>query len=608
MSDREDLERDIAEEDQLFALLRHGGPRVAIPPFAEVVRRAETRRSVGPSLALAAAALLVVVAVAAIGALRPSSTPGTAIASGSPAPPSSAVTSGCGEIPAGALVHAPQAGKWLRMSLDAVQPTDAQTNQLRWLIRFAVPAGAPGPATLTISGTTSPGENAVKIRAGDRLFQQVLGYELVEPQQRSIAAGEVLTIQPCSTLVMVARMAGPLIDGTFPYSVTVENIGLPEGGTITATLDVRLSCTNRTRTCGPVDAQSTAAPTSTPVAGVLKTDFGLIYDGVRQGWEKGSAPLVRREGETSFAVGELAPSFFNQFNGAISPDGRRAVYFAQRQGEPWALYLLDGAHPNDQRKLLALPIGVPDGEIPGGPLVWSADGDGIAFVVLDAGANQGVTPKYSAIHTLDFSTGKVAELARVEGGSRYAIVGWDRARSTLAALLSPDRGPTSTYLVLSGAAQRTWPLDAVYAMAPSPDARDVAALRCDKDTGPCTSLWTWPLDDFGARTDQHIGSGLSLGLIGWRPGTDELGLLVGTPNAAFDRIEVWSATGGTQVVYRGASERTFFRADGSAIFSAGNGEAIVIDLSTGTVSPVPFPAPQQPYEIGRLRASIRLGG
>ena len=102
---------------------------------------------------------------------------------------------------------------------------------------------------------------------------------------------------------------------------------------MTETLGLPLSCANQTRRCTPVDVTVVATPAATPAPGVLKPDFGVIYDGIRQGYDKGSAPLLRREGEMNTAVGELAPSFFNHFIGAVSTDGRRAAYFAQREGQ-----------------------------------------------------------------------------------------------------------------------------------------------------------------------------------------------------------------------------------------------------------------------------------
>lgn len=600
MSDRDDLERDMAEEDVLASILRPSDQPGSIPPFAEVARRAELHRQMSPAFALAAATALVLVVIAGIGGWRAAST--GAGPSASPVPSatrdSSASAPPCfAPPPAAALVGARASGQWLQTSLDAVQPTDPQTNQLHWVLRFMVPQGAPGPATVYASARISVSS------PNDR--QKILGYEITEPQRSAVGESEALSVKPCNSLVLVVRMAGPLIDGTFPYTIAVEKVDRPEGGTVTESFDVRLACSNRTHTCVVADAAATPVATPTVVAGVLNPEFAIIYDGVRQGWEKGSAPLVRREGQDYIAVGELAPSFFNKPNVAVAPDGRRAVYFAQRLNEPWALYLLDGARPNEQRVLATIPQ-----EIPAGTLVWSGDGSGVAFVVLDEGANQGVIPKYSAVRTLDVSSRAVTEVGRVEGGSHYQLVGWDRSNGRLGAMVVPHGEAPRTYVVLSSAGNRSWNLEGAYSAVGAPNGRDVAAVVCQGPTRWC-SFWTWKLEDFDTRVDQKFGSDLSMGIIGWRPGTGEVGVLVSSIGGGPSRIELWSAAAGRRVVF-GPGERVsgdaFFRADGSAlVITLALDEAVVVDLASGRTSPLPLPAPQAPWVIGRPRASIRLG-
>lgn len=599
MSDRSDFQRDIAEEDEVSALLRSADARPTVPPFSEVTRRAEQHRDVSPGLAFVAAALVVAVAVTGIAGWRAASTAPATSPMPSPTLNASASAPPCfAPPPATALIGARPSGQWLQTSLDAVQPTDPQTNQLHWVLRFMVPQGAPAAATVFAHARISVST------PNDR--QLILGYEVTEPQRSAVGDSEALSVKPCNSLVLVVSMAGPLIDGTFPYTIAVEKVALPEGGTVTESFDVRLACSNRTRTCVVADAAATAVPTPTPVAGVLKPEFGIIYNGVRTGWEKGSAPLVRREGEANLAVGELAPSYFNQFGGTVTPDGRRAAYFAQRQDEPWALYLLDGARPNEQRVLRTFPDDLPAA----GP-VWSGDGSGVAFVVINKEANQGVKPNYSAIRTLDLVTGAVTEVARVTDGSGYTIVGWDKANGRLAAMIAPHGEAPTTYIVFSGAGKREWKLDGGYSAVAAPNGRDVAAILCQGPTIAC-SFWTWKLDDFDSRADQKFGPGLSMGIIGWRPGTGDVGIYVTSiAGGAPGRIELWSATDGRRVVFGPGDRATgdaFFRADGSAlVVTLALDEAVVVDLASGRTSPLPLPVPQAPWEIGRLRGSIRLG-
>src|SRR5260221_13862409 len=125
---------------------------------------------------------------------------------------------------------------------------------------------------------------------------------------------------------------------------------------------------------------SAPAATATSNPALLRTSFGVIYWGARQGWEPGSAPQILPEGRTT-TVGQLAGSFYNQFHGAVSQDGRRAIYAAQPEmNGPWGYYLLDGPKPTEQRRLLALP-----NENLGAAL-WSPDLNAVALTAQAGGA------------------------------------------------------------------------------------------------------------------------------------------------------------------------------------------------------------------------------
>jgi hypothetical protein len=491
-------------------------------------------------------------------------------------------------------------GNSLITSLEYVQPTDQQTNQVNWIVRFLLSPSASAPATIGVQAEITT------ISPGGRSFLQVLGYDLIEPSRGALSEGQVLTLDPCKALTLQIRTGGPVRDGVFTYDVAINKVTLPEGGTIQENLTVELSCSSRTLTCGRVLAGASPTPTATPNAALLKPSFGVIYSGVRQGYAAGLSMQVRREGETKTAVGELAPSYFNQWNGAVAPDGRRAVYFAQPQSGAWTLYLFDGAKPTEQRALLTLP-----GEVGFQPM-WSGDGAGVAFTVIDQ-LGYGATPAYSAIRTLDLASGLVTERARITGGSAYTLVGWDRANATLAATIVPhaDQGPLM-YVVLSGTTQRTWTLDARYSAVASPDARDVVGVKCEGLQIGC-SLWTWKLGDFDTRVDRKIGTGLSVGIIGWRPGTNEVALQISGITATVGlSIELWSASAGSRhVVYASSASfdnGSFFRADGTALIVVTEAnQAFVVDLVSARTTQLPVPAPDPAFEIGRPSASVRLG-
>jgi len=475
-----------------------------------------------------------------------------------------------------------------------------------------VPSGSPGPAIVDVRARfTVAGQAAL----------QVLGYDLVEPNQRPVREDELVDVAPCQTAVLAIRTGGPLLDGTFPYELLIEKVGLPEGATVTERFAVDLACSNRTFTCSPAAVGATPMPTPTPAAGVLDPHFGVIYSGTWADVGVRTPPLVRREGETIVAVGELAPSvpYRNAFYGTVSPDGHRAVYFSQPPNEPWGLYLLDGARPNEQRRLVTIP-----GEIPWGTPVWAGDGGGVAFVANVYGPSpfQNFAPTtYSAIRLLDLATLKVTELARATDRSKYHLVAWDRATATVAALSTPDATPddpaavpVQTYVVFSPTGRRATQMEPTgqtvgFGVEPSTNGRDVIGVRCSAGSG-CT-LWTWTIGDFEGRVDRKVGAELSLGFVGFRAGTSDVGLIVSERTGPpMYRVALWSPEAGLRIVYRLGDQfpsAALFRADGSAlIIHLRLNEAVVVDLQTGAVSPLPQPMPSAPNDYRRLQGSIAL--
>lgn len=414
-------------------------------------------------------------------------------------------------------------------------------------------------------------------------------------RRRSVPLGAIAAVAAAVLITAVVTVVAPLATPGAPPSASPASSSSPG-----------------TAASPSVSPSASGTPASTATgAALLKPGFGVIYQGVRSGWDPGSAQQIRREGDTDRSVGELAGSFFNQFHGAVTPDGRRAVYPAQDLGGPWVLYLLDGAKPTEQKRLLTLPDEIP------GSLIWSSDMTGIAFTAQDSGATQGVTPKYDSIRTLDLATGVVRELARITDGSNYQIVGWDRSTGTLAAAVVPYPSPasrgsdvskTGSYIVIGPSGTKNVPLDGPSPALSSADARVVYGLRCDGNPASC-SLWTWPLADYGARVDRQVASGLSLAIFGARPGSDEIGLTVysGSGASIEGQIALWSPSSGLRTVYRfpqgrSPGSRPFFRADGTGIFlELGIDENVVVDLPSGATTPLPGAT-----SSGRIEASIRL--
>jgi hypothetical protein len=77
MSDRQDIAREIAEEDELSELLRPSDRGLVIPPFSDVVRRAQRRQPTVGFVLATAAALLIAVA-ASVGMWRAATSPDVA--------------------------------------------------------------------------------------------------------------------------------------------------------------------------------------------------------------------------------------------------------------------------------------------------------------------------------------------------------------------------------------------------------------------------------------------------------------------------------------------------------------------------------------------------
>jgi hypothetical protein len=507
----------------------------------------------------------------------------------SPTPSASPPVTCDGSAPA-ALVGPRTSGLWLRTSLEAIEPSDRRTNQVRWIVRFSVPSGAPGPAVLAVQARFSV--------AGQTSFQ-VLGYDLLEPTQRPLREDEPIYVAPCQAAVLAIRTAGPLVDGTFRHELLFERVGLPEGGAVSERFALDLACDNGTFSCSPVAAGATPVATATPVPGVLNPRIGIIFSGMPS-VEQRLPPVVRREGETR-TTAELAGSVFNVFTGTVSPDGRRAVYFAQPPGEPWGLYLLDGSRPSEQRRLATIP-----GEIPAGAPVWANDGSGVAFTVYDEESRHALTPKFSATRTLDLSSLKVTELARLSDGTSYGVIGWDASTSTIAAMTGSR--DNANYVVFSPTGRRTTPFNG-YTIYGAANGRDVVGVSCTPSYG--CSLWTWILGNVEGRVEHKLGAGLSLGVIGFRPGSSDIGLLVGSlpPGPLNETIELWSPEAGRRVVYRAGEifpSPVLFRADGSGVYIVlRTNNVVVLDLRTGLMTPLPLPS-GAPDGFRHLAASIVL--
>lgn len=571
MSDRHD--HDAALDDELRGLLHRPVRAPSLPPFAMIASRTSRTGRRGPVLAAAALAVLLLFAI------------GPRLASLVPASSSTAPT--C--EPTGSALDGPFAsGPFLWGQLDSVR-ADPGSGQLLWTIRMGVRAGAPASASIQA--------RARVLVTGRDLA--VVGYELTEPSVRTLATDERVSIEPCRQFALVLRTAGQLPEGTFSYSVSLDKVLRPEGDTTTETFTAALTCSPTPFTCAPAHATRTATPSASPSA-VLNPSFGVIYQGRGTGSAPELTPNIRREGSTTPVV-RLIGNVLNQFIGAVAPDGRRIAYFAQPQGDVWNLYVLEPKAGSQQ-----VPVTTLRDEHPISAPLWSSDGQQIAFAVADQNIAQGTTPAYTEIRTVDLAQHTVRTVARRTDHSTYQLVGWDKSTGAIAALVISPVGTPSEYALL-GPLTRSWALNAGTSVVASTDGR-VAIVVCEPSTG--CALRTTTLTDFGNQLDVNLGPGLSIGIIGFRPGTSDLALLVSPARAATTQtVELWSAQAGRrEVLTTDASslDSAFFRADGSAlVVGTRPGNEIVVDLRTGQTARL-ADAQDDPFARTRPVASVGL--
>jgi len=161
------------------------------------------------------------------------------------APPSSRPT----PIPSGCAQPSP-----LDLARHATTPTlissiasvtgDAAAKELRWNIRFLATTDAPAAASINIQAAVTSGASPLR----------VLGYDLIDPAQRSLREGDTVAVPACQAVTLAVRTSTPPFDGVGIYEVRIPRLTSPEGTAVSESLRVRLLCSNRDRTCSPAAA------------------------------------------------------------------------------------------------------------------------------------------------------------------------------------------------------------------------------------------------------------------------------------------------------------------------------------------------------------------
>ncbi|HET8569442.1 MAG TPA: hypothetical protein VFM93_10700 [Candidatus Limnocylindria bacterium] len=527
----------------------------------------------GSVLATAGSLAVLALAVALAAFLVRGDAPGPTVAtSPSPVPASASPPSAScadprlpGETPLGPSVEAGD----VTITLDRV--TNDPSGRAVWAIRYFVKGDAPRPVTLA----SKLGISRLSVQG-----QTSIG----PPNAGGVPFLAPVEIAPCRAMVEIVPTSF-VPSGRY----TIQLLGLtadPAGRA--ATIEVDVECPSR-GDCARA-GQARPSPSPTPDRRVLRDSWLVVFDGALTGWEKGAAPLLKRETQAT-AVGELAPSFFNQFHGAVSPDGRRAVYAAWALSSPRELYLLEGARPNVRTKLLTLT-----GEL-GGADVWSTDGEGVLIWVTDGGADQGVRPKYSAVRSYVIGGDAPRELLRVGGGAYLRGLLWDRRadRIVLGEIPYGGAGPTRLHIIDRGRG-RAIELEKGTQYVPSPDGRDavVVSLRV---------VSIVPIDE-PSRRREIARLPDAAGVIGWRPATREVVILRNEGGRTiFSAVNADSGASRDIGSIAGSPGRApIFRADGSGfILDMGLSPALLMDATTGAVAALPAD-PEGRRPSGSLRA------
>lgn len=242
---------------------------------------------------------------------------------------------------------------------------------------------------------------------------------------------------------------------------------------------------------------------------------------------------------------------------ALSPDGRRLAYWAGNE-----LHILDVAENARPNILLAVTT-VRSVEQSHG-LAWSSDGTGIVIGVTGPPVSEGADapPAYSALRLLDASGGQPREIVRVERRV-LAPLSWDRRARTITAYEPGQAGVVSLDVVDEGGKleRNATPSGPVTVQA-SQDGRQLLATGYPDDV-----LWVWPSGSAARPIELRSAASERIHAASWRPGTSEIGVLVG------DRLELWDSSGARRLVLlpnlppkATANRSLLFRVDGSAVF------------------------------------------
>ena len=576
MSERSDLERDIAEEDELRALLRAGDGPLAAAPFEVIERRMQGRRS-QPALTAVVLALLAIVAAVGIGTWRvatPATSPSPSPAVTSPSPsPTAAATAlpQVGPPSSSALGLCPEAPRpaYLPWSTTPSTHTQVQTTPTSTETTLFGPGAGAAQALVRIlvqlyadsQPTTNP-----QTAGGRRVFVYFVPATVRQPAEARAWWREPTSACPVVTVALVWPDKDPITQQTELLRV-VESI--------------------------PSLAASPPA-TARPTAG-----YGVL---VRR--PDGTVNVLHEDGSAPAALDARTDVL------AASPDGRDIAYWGGSDARE--LWVAQSRDLQQRRMLLTLA------NERGTGIVWSPDGASLMFAAASTtfGPGPEAAPTYTALRVISLDGSAPRELAHIATGQFIRPVAWDGTRGIGAAEEGLGQKGPGRYISVA-----TFPLvidggnTSNVRFMDLPDARDasvvVGQLQASSDARFVIATWSygdrdlvrfWPLEglDLGRMRDltpEQVGD--KIRGAAWRPKSLEIGV-----NTA-GHFQLWTLDGERRQVrsLEGSAVSLAFRYDGSALYSApvGSGQLELTDL----IAPS-FSVRQLPPASGPVFASVDL--
>lgn len=585
MSDRTDLERDIAEEDELRRLLTHGDRDLVAPRFADVLQAAARGRSrLMPGLAAVAAAMVLVIVGIGVVSVRepsPASTPFPSI--GPTASPQVAIPP-VGERPAESVSICPEPPRPAYLPFESSETqTTSQLDRIE--SRFLGPgAGVTRPEVrVALQASADDLPKHAPRRIGNR--------EVITYSTPSLYSGTAPFVpgqpspSPSLTLQQPAEARAWWREPSGDCPVVTVALVWPDDGSERTDEDA-LARVIQSIPAIPVAAAATAAPAD---------QYGLI--GRRC---CGLIDVLRESNAENLGGIYTTIGFFD-----ISPDGREIAFWDQRE-----LWIAPASAPTSVTKLLTLSSEHAAG------VVWSTDGKELLIAVGSTTSTPGPGPQpiWTALRVVGRDGSGLRELARIETGQTVRPLAWDPSRGMGAAVeYLGEKGP-GRYILVADHPVVSGSTESNVRFMDLPDARDaqvgIGELEVSEGARFVMATWNyggrdlirvWPLEgiDIG-RTRELTPSTPGETIRGalWRPRTFEIGVNVS------GNFELWTLDGQRRRVRSfGASAVAFlFRYDGTALYSAAmsSGRLELTDLDSGKVS-------ELPSNLGDGSASVRLG-